>query len=222
MKLITIEAKTLPDAWFQCCRKVMEEGREYVITSGSFPGQKRKEFDMVSIRVEFPGSLPMVPDTPQGVPPPTTMDYVEKYLPYLVEAKTKENNELYTYGDDLSIQIPEIVKKYENGGFDNNQCCMSVGNAQSIFLEHSQCLRLIDTRILNGSLNFIVYFRSWDLWAGFPSNLAAIQIMKNYMADLIGVKDGELLAFSKGLHLYDHCWDLARVVTNLEVSNEKL
>jgi thymidylate synthase len=30
------------------------------------------------------------------------------------------------------------------------------------------------------------------------------------MASEIGVQDGELLAMSKGLHLYDYSWDLAR------------
>jgi thymidylate synthase len=71
---------------------------------------------------------------------------------------------------------------------------------------------MIDTRVLDGRLNFIVYFRSWDLWAGFPSNLAAIQLLKEYMAGEIGVEDGEILAMSKGLHLYEYAWDLAKTV----------
>jgi thymidylate synthase len=87
---------------------------------------------------------------------------------------------------------------------------MAVGNAASIFLDDPQCLRGIDTRIRYGKLHFIPYFRSWDLWAGFPSNLAAIQLVKEYMAREIGVEDGEIIVASKGLHLYDYCWDLAK------------
>ena len=52
---------------------------------------------------------------------------------------------------------------------------------------------------------------SWDLWSGFPANLAGIQILKEYMASEIGVADGELIALSKGLHLYDYSWELAQV-----------
>jgi thymidylate synthase len=71
---------------------------------------------------------------------------------------------------------------------------------------------MIDTRVREGRLNFVVYFRSWDLWAGFPSNLAAIQLLKEYMAGEIGVEDGELIAMSKGLHLYEYAWELAKAV----------
>ena len=211
MKLTTIEAKTLPEAWFQCVRQVMDTGYEYTIDRGSFAGQKRKEFDLVTIRIEYPGSRPLVPDTPIGIPPPTTTDYVEEYLPYLMTGIKKEG-EIYTYGEDIDFQLPEVIKRYKEGGYETNQLCITIGSSKSMFLEHSQCLRLIDTRIRYGKLHFIVYFRSWDLWAGLPANLAAIQILKEYLASEIGVEDGELIAFSKGLHLYDHCWELASSV----------
>lgn len=217
MKMTFIEARDLSEAWFLCVKRCLEEGREYRIDAGSFAGQRRKEFDLVYVHVSYPGTRPLVPEVPQGVPPPTTNDYVMSYLPYLMEPKpelAELDKETYTYGDDLSIQIPEVIKKYKEEGFDNNRCCMSVGDRHSIFLEHSQCLKVIDTRIIDGTLNFVVYFRSWDLWAGFPANLAAMQIMKEYIASEIGVNDGELIAFSKGLHLYDYCWELARAVVN--------
>jgi len=31
-------------------------------------------------------------------------------------------------------------------------------------------------------LHFVLYFRSWDLWGGFPAKLAGIQLLKEYMA----------------------------------------
>lgn len=99
---------------------------------------------------------------------------------------------------------------------------MSVGSRDSLFeyrreeqtgqKASSQCLRLVDTQVRGGALHFITYWRSWDLWGGFPANLAAMQILKEYMAGEIGVEDGELFAFSKGLHLYDHCWEVANAV----------
>jgi thymidylate synthase len=68
----------------------------------------------------------------------------------------------------------------------------------------------VDTRVRYGKLHFMLYFRSWDLWAGFPSNLAALQMVKEWMAKEIGVEDGEIMASSKGLHLYDYAWDYAK------------
>jgi thymidylate synthase len=104
---------------------------------------------------------------------------------------------------------------YKEDGYNTNQAFMAVGDSQSIFLKDPPCLRGIDTRIRNNTLHFMVYFRSWDLWAGFPSNLAAIQLLKEYMASEIGVDDGELVASSKGLHLYEYAWELARASAGL-------
>jgi thymidylate synthase len=90
-----------------------------------------------------------------------------------------------------------------------------VGDDQSISLDDPPCLRGIDTRIRDNKLHFFAYFRSWDLWAGFPSNLAAIQLLKEYMAGEIGVDDGELIASSKGMHLYEYAWELARITARM-------
>lgn len=211
MDLVQIEARDLPEAWYLCVKECMARGHVYTITRGSFEGQQRKEFDSITLRVKFPGSRPLVPVVPEGVPPPATQEYVEQYLPYLMTGD-KSSGELYTYGEDIDKQLPELIRVLKEGGEGTNQACMSVGSAGSIFLEHSQCLRVIDTRIRDGRLHFYVYFRSWDLWGGFPSNLAAIQILKEYVASEVGVEDGELIAYSKGLHLYDHQWVLAKVV----------
>jgi thymidylate synthase len=214
MKISVVEARDLSEAWFLCLRKTLDEGYEYVIDRGSYAGQKRKELDIIVIQVSYPGTKPLIPDVPQGVPPPSTMEYVESYLPYLMTSHKKKGEE-YTYGQYLEKQIAEVIRMYREDGYNTNQAYMDVGNEKSVFLPDPPCLRMIDTRIRDGRLNFIVYFRSWDLWAGFPSNLAAIQLLKEYMASEIGVKDGELVAMSKGLHLYDYAWDLAKAVVRV-------
>jgi len=211
MKLTIIEAKTLPEAWYLCIKECMDNGHVYTVDRGSHQGSQRTELDSITVRIEYPGSRPLVPDVPEGVPPPSSMDYVEGYLPYLMTAH-KEDNEQYTYGEDIDYQLRELVKMYREDGFGTNQACMNVGSKESIFLPDPQCLRVVDTRVREGKLHFYVYFRSWDLWAGFPSNLAAIQILKEYVAGELGVEDGELIAYSKGLHLYTHHWEVANMV----------
>jgi thymidylate synthase len=199
MKISVIEARDLSEAWFLCLRQTLDEGYEYKIDRGSYAGQKRKELDIIVIQVRYPGTRPLIPDVPQGVPPPSTMEYVESYLPYLMTSHKKKGEE-YTYGQYLERQIAEVIRMYREDGYNTNQAYM----------------RMIDTRIRDGRLNFVVYFRSWDLWAGFPSNLAAIQLLKEYMSSEIGVKDGELVAMSKGLHLYEYTWELAKNVVRVE------
>jgi thymidylate synthase len=214
VKISVIEARDLSEAWFLCLGKTLTEGYEYKVERGSYVGQRRKELDYVLVQIRHPESRPLVPDVPQGVPPPTSMEYIESYLPYLMTAH-KAEEEQYTYGQYLEKQIAEVIKMYKEDGYNTNQAYMSVGNEESISLSDPPCLRGIDTRIRDGKLHFFVYFRSWDLWAGFPSNLAAIQLLKEYMSSEIGVDDGELIASSKGMHLYEYAWDLARITVRI-------
>jgi len=214
MKLEFIEARDLPDAWFQCVYRVLETGREYTIDRGSFMGQKRLEFDHVTVHIKYPSTRPLLPDIPPslGIPNPVAEGYLEEYLPYLMTS-AKQPGEDYTYGQYLESQIEEVIRIYREDGFETNQAYMTVGNPESLQLTDPPCLRGIDTRIKEGKLHFIIYFRSWDLWNGFPANLGAIQLLKEYMASSIGVDDGEIIASSKGLHLYDYVWELARLRT---------
>jgi thymidylate synthase len=88
---------------------------------------------------------------------------------------------------------------------------LQVAHPSDVTLVDPPCLRSIDTRIQDDTLHFCIYFRSWDLWSGLPANLAGIQNLKEYMASEIGVKDGEMIVESKGLHLYGYAEDLAKL-----------
>ncbi len=215
VKISVVDARDLSEAWFLCLRKVLGEGHEYKIERGSYAGEYRKELDFIAVHIKNPGTRPLIPDVPQGVPPPTSTEYIESYLPYLMTAHRKEG-EQYTYGQYLEGQIGEVIRMYKEDGHNTNQAFMAVGDSHSIFLSDPPCLRAVDTRILDDKLHFVVYFRSWDLWAGFPSNLAAIQLMKEYMSSEIGVGDGEIIALSKGIHLYQYSWELAKITARVD------
>ncbi len=185
-----------------------------MIERGSYQGQRRLEFDYITIHIKYPGTRPLVPDIPPqlGIPNPVSENYLEEYLPYLMTSIKKPEEE-YTYGYYLEAQIKEVIRMYKEDGHNTNQAYMTVGEPSCIYMKDPPCLRGIDTRIRDGRLHFILYFRSWDLWNGFPANLGAIQLLKEYMAHEIGVEDGEIIASSKGLHLYEYTWELARLRT---------
>jgi thymidylate synthase len=214
MNITTIHARDIPDAWFQCVYEIIDKGHRYQIDRGSFQGQERLEFDYITVQIKYPGTRPLIPDIPEAlcIPNPVADGYIESYLPYLMTAE-KQPNEDYTYGEYLEPQIAEVIRMYRNDGHGTNQAYMTVGDPKALLLNDPPCLRGIDTRIRYGKLHFMVYFRSWDLWNGFPANLGAIQMLKEYMAQEIGVEDGEIIAASKGLHLYDYIWELARLRT---------
>lgn len=237
LKPVFIDAFDLDDAWFQCLSEILEKGHVYTITRGSYEGQKRLEFDFVTIRVRKPAHQ-IIPIIPEGmsIPVPTDMDYIQGYLSYLLTG-SKTQTEDYTYGERLVDpkvrikqdvdgkelvkemplnvnQVEEVIKLFKEKGEGTNQATMEIGMPGDIKLVDPPCLRIIDTRVRYGKLHFILYFRSWDLWGGMPSNLGGLQLVKQYMADEIGVTDGEIIACSKGLHLYDYSWDLAKLRTN--------
>lgn len=240
---VFIDAFDLDDAWFQCLCRILEKGHVYTITRGSYEGQRRLEFDFAVVRARKP-SHQIIPIIPEGmsIPPPTDMEYIQGYLGYLLTG-AKTETEDYTYGERLVEpkvrvkqgeggsgmvkemplnvnQIEEVIKIYKTQGFGTNQAIMEIGMPSDIKLADPPCLRLIDTRVRYGKLHFILYFRSWDLWGGFPSNLGGLQLVKQYMAGEIGVEDGEIVAVSKGLHLYEYSWEIAKMrtgKTNLKI-----
>jgi thymidylate synthase len=254
MNLQHIEATTLSDAWFQTLFRILEEGTVFKIDRGSYAGQKRLEFDWITIHIKNPDVRPLLPqiEAHHNIPNPVADDYLDEYLPYLMTRELKEG-ESYTYGqriagaflnpfliqeydspmyvdiliqdkefwNDMKImeedeydtffsQIEAMIWTYKNKGYRNNQMILQVGQPTDMTLQDPPCLRHIDTRIQDGKLHFYPYFRSWDLWGGLPANLAGIQMLKEYCAAEIGVDDGEIIASSKGLHIYDYSFDLAK------------
>ena len=218
MNISIVEARDIPDAWYQSVYEVLKNGRIFTIDSGSYAGQKRLELDFIVLKIKYPGTRPLLPDIPKsyGIPNPVADGYLEEYLPYLMTSKKSEKEE-YVYGLWLEHQIEEVIKMFKTQGYRTNQACMTVGDADSIYLDDPPCLRLIDCRIQDGKLHFFVYFRSWDCWNGNPANLGAIQLLKEYMSESIGVDDGEIIATSKGLHLYDYVWEIAQQRTGYKL-----
>jgi thymidylate synthase len=212
VQITTVIARDLNEAWWKLLRECLDHGYEYTITKGSHnEGKTRKEFDCAVIQITHPGNRPLSPTVPEGVPVPCTDAYIEKdYMSYLLTAGKKEKEE-YTYGEYLESQYLKCIEMWQEAGEFTNQACMTVGDMHSIDLPDPPCLRVVDTRVRYGKLHWFVYFRSWDLWGGFPANMGGIQIAKEMMAQAIGVEDGELFAFSKGLHLYGEYIDAAKL-----------
>ncbi len=258
MKIHRIDARDLPDLWFQAVHDILDEGNRFKIDRGSYAGQTRLEYDYFIGQVKYPGTLPLIPDIPPscGIPNPVEEAYIfggegykRSYVEYLMTGH-KEPGESYTYGERLTHvpvtgdklrwwkekkrdiidvrdvdgkvvfeekgsvylnQIEWIIDTYRRFGSRNNQMVLQVAHPSDVTLLDPPCLRSIDTRIQDETLHFMVYFRSWDLWGGMPANLAGIQNLKEYMAGEIGVKDGEMIVESKGLHLYGYAEGLAKL-----------
>src|SRR6056297_3513773 len=110
MHIHRVDARDLPDLWFQAVYDILDFGRKFTIDRGSFAGQTRLEYDYFTGYISHPGARPMLPDIPPacGIPNPVDEAYVDggaghdrSYIEYLMSAR-KEPGESYTYGERLT------------------------------------------------------------------------------------------------------------------------
>jgi len=231
MDVQVINANDIEDAWFQCIWNIIDNGYKYIIEHGSFIGNQRLEFDFAVIKIKNAYKEPydlMLPKTPShyNIPDPVCEGYIEQYLPYLMTADIQYGED-YTYGERICevlshingieeiyiSQIEHFIKILKETP-NTNQAILQIARPEDCLLEDSPCLRHIDMRVKNNKLIFYPYFRSWDLWGGFPANLAGIAVLQKYMADEIGIEIGEIVASSKGLHIYEYVEEMAKIRAN--------
>ena len=209
--MLTSIAYGIADTWFQILVDLIYNGKVYTIQRGSFKGQKRLELDFLAMTIKEPG-MEIVPVIPFGmnIPPVTDLETIQEYLCYLMTETVQEQEE-YTYGARLASQIPIAIEMLRSAP-GTNQCCLEVGQPSDIFLSDPPCLRVVKLKVREGMLHMTTFWRSWDIWGALPTNLGGLQLMKQYIADEVGVKDGNLNIVSDGAHVYGYAfpWIQAR------------
>lgn len=233
-----LEAKTISDAWFQLIYNIFEHSYKQEIQKGSFEKEQyRLQYPGIAVYIEHPGEdiIPVMPPG-SGLPPPTTMEYVEDYFVNYLMNPVLSENETYKYASRIHHPMPKGGTQYErviellNETPLTNQAIIEIGAPEDHDTCYGNdgkldppCLRLLDFKAMPGAdgfeLSVSCYFRSWDLWAGFPSNLGGIELLKRLIASEVGLKSGPLYAYSAGAHIYGYQEDLARLRT-LKQKNE--
>jgi thymidylate synthase len=232
MTPFTLNAKTIADAWFQLIYNIFDHSYEQKIQRGSFEREQyRLQYPGIAVFIEHP-DLDMVPVMPPGstIPSPTSMDYIEDYFAnYLMDPVLSEN-ETYKYASRIHYPMPKggsqldrVIDMLRTTPL-TNQAIVEIGSPEDhdICIGNDgkldpPCLRLIDFKAIpaEGGLNLTLncYFRSWDLWAGFPTNLGGLELLKRYVAGEAGLKSGPMFAYSAGAHIYGYQEDIARLRT---------
>jgi thymidylate synthase len=232
MRPFFLYAKTIADAWFQLIYNIFENSYEQKIQKGSFEKEQyRLQYPGMAVHIEHPGE-DMVPVMPPAstIPAPTTREYIEDYFAnYLMDPALSEN-ETYKYASRIHHPMPKggtqferVVKMLRDTPL-TNQAIVEIGSPEDhdICIGNDgkldpPCLRLLDFKAIpeGGDLSLTVscYFRSWDLWAGFPTNLGGIELLKQYVAGETGLKNGPMFAYSAGAHIYGYQEDIARLRT---------
>ena len=207
-----IRERTIENAWRSVLWACARYGYLYKIEKGSYEGQYRKQLDFATVIIEQPSIRPLAVTLPEhlGIPSPTDNDRIETYFYDYLITDTKTDKEDYTYGQYISLQVPLVIEILNSSRGNTNQACITVGDPNSIILKDPPCLRIIDFKVVDGRLDMSVFFRSWDLFAGFPENIGGLQLLKEYVAMHLDfpITDGKIFAYSSGAHIYEQYFSL--------------
>lgn len=215
-----VEAASIGEAWRDVMCLCVKRGWDFVVKGGSYVGQVRKQLSHVTIVITQPWIRPLSPIMPPGLPGPTNDEKIEDYFERYILSDRVAENEVYTYGTFIVKQIARIIELLNNAKGNTNQACIAIGDADTTFLGDPPCLRLCSFKVVNGSLEMSVFFRSWDLYAGLPENMGGLQLLKEYVLAHLDFpcKDGAIIAYSDGLHIYEQYFDLVNTLNVDKIS----
>jgi len=236
-------AKTISDAWFQLIYNLFDHAYSQQIQKGSFENEQyRLQYPGLAVYIEHPyyDMVPIMPPN-SGIPAPTTKEYIEDYFAnYLMNPELAEN-ETYKYASRIHNKMPKggtqldrIIDMLRQTPL-TNQAAIEIATPDDLDICYGNdgkldppCLRLLDFKVIPALLNnqnltgpvdsnlmltVSAYFRSWDLWAGLPTNLGGIEILKQFVADETSLKNGPMYAYSAGAHIYGYQEEIARLRT---------
>ncbi len=227
-----VKAKTISDAWFQLIYNLFDFGYAQKIQKGSFENEQyRLQYSGIAVYIEHP-YYDMIPTMPpgSGIPAPTTKDYIEDYfVNYLMNPELAEN-ETYRYASRIHKKLPkdetqlECVIRMLRETPLTNQAVIEIATPDDLDICYGKdgkldppCLRLLDFKVVPVDdelvLTVSAYFRSWDLWAGLPTNLGGIELLKQFVTGETSLKNGPMYAYSAGAHIYGYQEEIARLRT---------
>lgn len=194
-----IKARNLPEAWFKVNKEILESGVEYKVGRGSEKSLTKKI--AVALEVTNPEERPLVD---RKAPVSDLNRYTLENL-FIKDERSYE----YTYGSRLRKdydQVERVIEKFKEEPKDR-QNIMITRRPEDLDNENPPCLTIVDLEILDNKLVNYSYWRSWDAYAGLPSNLGGLQLLMEFMAKEMGIDTGKMVAFSKNLHLYERQFD---------------
>jgi thymidylate synthase len=211
-----ISERTIEQAWRMTLWHCARYGYSYRVEKGSYEGQIRRQLDRLAVVIEEPYTRPLAVTMPEstGIPAPTSDDKIQAYFYEYLATDTRGEKEDYTYGQYIAPQLPGLIEVLDKSMGDTNQACISIGDRESISLADPPCLRVVDLKVVEGRLQMSLFFRSWDIFVGFPENIGGLQLLKEYILSHLSfpVEDGPVIAYSSGAHIYEQYFPIVNLL----------
>jgi len=233
MLVTQLKSRTLSEIWYALLLNAIEHGRIYKVSHGPNQGRKRLELDMVHLQIVKPAEEFDAFIERQIIGPEYLNEYIE-----MIKTRGKNRGDFWDRHFDNRLVSPLVLTKqnldwsidltplglliqmYKLHGFKTNRACISMANAQDIAVNPSPCFRVLDTKVLDDKLNFIIYVRSWDVLQEMPEDLAILEKIKQYVASEISAQNGELIVSAKGVHIYEQNWKKVEELTGKQMESK--
>lgn len=202
-----VEYRTIGEAWLNLCQGCVENGREFVITRGSYIGQRRRQFNSVAFTITHPETRPLGFEY-RGLAISDDKSIEKYFADYLINPALTDN-EQYTYASRIAPYL-ETVAEMLQATPGTNQATLEVGRPEDVLLSDPPCLRVLSWKVTDKGLQLSSFWRSWDLYVGLPTNLGGVQLLNETMAEWTQIKSGPLFCVSDGAHIYDHNWGMVK------------
>lgn len=215
-----IEGKTIAETWVKILHRIKTTG---TIRSTGYGGQWQELIDMMAVVTDEPDEFYF----PNPNYLPIDKDFLQNYIPQILEDQPYQEGVKYTYGQRLRSwfgkdQIQQAIDKLKRE-IDSASAVMSLWDSGSTNQERfgrnpgdsdhdhggSPCLNHIWIRIVEGELSLTATFRSNDMFGAWVANAMGLRALQRHIRDSVNheLKMGALITISQSAHIYDDCWE---------------
>ncbi len=224
LSLIKIRRQTIGEAWVEVLKTLLRFGVKSEAIHHYFDRKVNEYKEILNLAVVIENENPSDPKIYDFFPfdRQDLDNYIREFL------KPERGEEPYTYGERLFNyeglnQVERMVGKLKKFPFDKGALAVlwqpKVDNFPVRRPWRTPCLTLIQGQCFGEKFYLTAYFRSNDMFGGWPFNAFALRFLQKQIAKRVGVGLGSLVTISNMAHLYEHDFAAAARIVK---ENDKL
>lgn len=219
MSATYIRLPTIEEGWLEAMEKIVERGHIHTDNTSSvffnarkYTELKRIQLDHLDIRIDMPSHLSFLTDESEKK---IIRQYISLLSTRVKSRRSNRKDENYTYKDFIEKEIYSLKNMLET---NSDQVCKTIYKPNSWQGIYNGCLENIECRIqAKTKLHFIAYFAYGDIWEDFITNVGALQLLKEWIAYELGIKDGTLAVIWKDACIYEYSWKKMEKYTGIKM-----
>jgi len=209
-----VEGATIAETWVKIIHRIKTTG---TIRPTGYDGQWQELIDLMAVVNNEPRGFYF----PHPNYLPCDQDYIQEYIPQILEDPTYSNlaGVKYPYGQRLRSwfgkdQVEQVIQKLIHE-IDAASAVMSLWDVKDHDSGGSPCLNHIWLRVVDNEISLTALFRSNDMFSAWPANAMGLRALQEHIRDAIALRSkydlamGPLITISQSAHIYDDCWENA-------------